>query len=84
MEGGGSQSDPKKLEKATKPFTNAFDAIEFLLKAFGGLVTFLLEIVKDPGIIVRPFYDFGNFIIDFVNKYIIGFVNDIVLRLLIY
>ena len=81
MEGGGSQSDPKKLEKATKPFTNAFDAILNFFKniALGGLVTFLLEVVKDPGIIVRPFYDFGNFIIDFVNKYIIGFVNDIVL-----
>ena len=81
MEGGGSQSDPKKLEKATKPFTNAFDAILNFFKniALGGLVTFLLEVVKDPGIIVRPFYDFGNFIIHFVNKYIIGFVNDIVL-----
>ena len=77
MEGGGSQSDPKKLEKVTKPFTGAFDAIMNFFKniALGGLVTFLLEIVKDPGIIIRPFYDFGNFIIDFINKYIIGFAN---------
>ena len=81
MEGGGSQSDPKKLEKTTKPFTNAFDAIMNFFKniALGGLVTFLLEIVKDPGIIVRPFYDFGNFVIDFINKYIIGFVNEFLL-----
>ena len=45
MEGGGSQSDPKKLEKVTKPFTNAFDAIMNFFKniALGGLVTFLLE-----------------------------------------
>ena len=77
MEGGGSQSDPKKLEKVTKPFTGAFDAIMNFFKniALGGLVTFLLEVVKDPGIIIRPFYDFGNFIIDFINKYIIGFAN---------
>ena len=77
MEGGGSKSDPKKLEKATKPFTGAFDAIMkfFTNIALGGLVSFLLEVVKDPGIIIRPFYDFGNFIIDFVNKYIIGFAN---------
>ena len=77
----GSGSDPKKLEKVTKPFTSAFDAIMkfFTNIALGGLVNFLLEIVKDPGIIVRPFYDFGNFVIDFINKYVIGFVNDFLL-----
>ena len=81
MEGGGSKSDPKAIEKATKPFTGAFDAIMNFFKniALGGLVTFLLEVVKDPGIIVRPFYDFGNFVIDFINKYVIGFVNEILL-----
>ena len=77
----GSKSDPKAIEKATKPFTGAFDAIMnfFTNIALGGLVTFLLEIVKDPGIIVRPFYDFGNFVIDFINKYVIGIVNDFLL-----
>ena len=77
----GSGSDPKKLEKVTKPFTSAFDAIMkfFTNIALGGLVNFLLEIVKDPGIIVRPFYDFGNFVIDFINKYVIGFINEFLL-----
>ena len=77
----GSKSDPKAIEKATKPFTGAFDAIMNFFKniALGGLVNFLLEIVKDPGIIIRPFYDFGNFVIDFINKYVIGFVNDFLL-----
>jgi GH24 family phage-related lysozyme (muramidase) len=81
MEGGGSKADPKAIEKAAKPFTGAFDAIMNFFKniALGGLVNFLLEVVKDPGIIVRPFYDFGNFVIDFINKYVIGFVNEFLL-----
>jgi len=77
----GSGSDPKKLEKVTKPFTSAFDVIMkfFTNIALGGLVNFLLEIIKDPGMIVRPFYDFANFIIDFINDNIIGFINEFLL-----
>ena len=81
MEGGGSKADPKSIEKKTKPFQSAFDAIMNFVKnvALGGLVNFLFELVQDPGMIVRPFYDFANFIVDFINDNIIGFINDVVL-----
>jgi len=70
----------KAVEKKIKPISNVFDIIGNFFKniLLGSLVTFLIDIVNDPGKLVRPIYDFVNMLIDVGNN-IIGFVNDVVL-----
>ena len=63
----------KKIENKMKPVSNIFDMIGNFFKnvLLGGVVTGLLNFLKDPGAALKG-------ITDFLNKTLIPFINDVI------
>ena len=77
LEKTDDDKDSKKAEKAIVPFENFFDRIlnffKFIL--LGGFLKGLLNIIKNPQIILKPIQDIINNVIGFFNG-IIKWIDD--------
>ena len=68
------------VDKVKKPFTSFFDQIIkfFTMVLLGSAINFLLKIIKDPTVILKPLVDFINSIVDFLNG-IIAWIYNLVI-----
>ena len=69
------------LEKITKPFTSIFDTIKnFLLNVLlGSIVVWLLKVIKNPMILLKPIQGLVDGIIGFFNT-VIQFIDNMVVQ----
>jgi len=68
------------VDKVKKPFTSFFDQIInfFKMVLLGSAINFLLRVIKDPTVILKPLVDFINSIVDFLNG-IIAWIYNLVI-----
>ena len=68
------------VDKVKKPFTSFFDQIIkfFTMVLLGSAINFLLKVIKDPTVILKPLVDFINSIVDFLNG-IIAWIYNLVI-----
>ena len=68
------------VDKIKEPFTGIFDAIQnfIMMVAAGVAINFLLKVLKNPAILIKPLVDFVNSIIDFLNGIITWIFNLII------
>lgn len=69
------------LEKITKPFTSIFDTIKnFLLNVLiGSLVVWLLKVIQNPMILLKPIQGLVDGIVGFFNT-VIQFIDNMVVQ----
>jgi hypothetical protein len=69
------------LEKITKPFTSIFDTIRnFLLNVLlGSIVMWLLKVIKNPMILLKPIQGLVDGIVGFFNT-VIQFIDNMVVQ----
>ena len=69
------------LEKITKPFTSIFDTIRnFLLNVLlGSIVVWLLKVIKNPMILLKPIQGLVDGIVGFFNT-VIQFIDNMVVQ----
>ena len=69
------------LEKVTKPFTSIFDTIKnFLLNVLlGSIVVWLLKVIKNPMILLKPIQGLVDGIVGFFNN-VIQFIDNMVVQ----
>jgi len=79
LESGAGKKMSSFASKVAKPFTNFFDTIKnfFMNILLGSAVLFLLNVIKNPNIILNPLKNFANMIIGFLNG-IISFLWNLV------
>ena len=72
---------PGILEKITKPFTSIFDTIKnFLLNVLiGSLVVWLLKVIQNPMILLKPIQGLVDGIVGFFNT-VIQFIDNMVVQ----
>jgi murein DD-endopeptidase MepM/ murein hydrolase activator NlpD len=70
----------KALEKVQKPFISFFDRVKqfFLSILTGGAIEFLLNVINDPQILLKPLQDLVNNIIGFFNNIITWIDNTLI------
>ncbi len=68
------------VDNIKKPFTGILDAIKnfLMMVAAGSILNFLLRVIKNPAILIKPLIDFVNSIIDFLNNIITWIANSII------
>lgn len=71
----------KAIEKVQKPFVSFFDRVKqfFLSILAGGAIDFLLNVINDPQILLKPLQDLVNNIIGFFNN-IIAWVDNTLIQ----
>lgn len=72
---------PGLLEKITKPFTSIFDTIKnFLLNVLiGSIVVWLLKVIQNPMILLKPIQGLVDGIVGFFNT-VIQFIDNMVVQ----
>lgn len=76
----GSGILDKAIDKVQKPFISFFDRIKqfFLSILAGGAIDFLLNVLNDPQILLKPLQDLVNNIIGFFNNIISWIDNTLI------
>lgn len=70
----------KAIEKVQKPFVSFFDRVKqfFLSILAGGAIDFLLNVINDPQILLKPLQDLVNNIVGFFNNIITWIDNTLI------